>query len=106
MSEESNALVPVEEKTLVFYEDRLTAIVVEEEGQQQVYVPLRPICNYLGVAWRSKNLRIQRDPVLSEVVRSGIVTIPELGKPTMICLPLKYLNGFLFGINVTRVKEI
>jgi hypothetical protein len=105
MSEESNALVPVEEKTVVFYNDRLTAIVVEEEGQQQVYVPLRPICDYLGVAWRSQNLRVQRDPVLSEAVRSGIVTIPELGKRTMICLPLKYLNGFLFGINATRVKE-
>jgi hypothetical protein len=23
----------------------------------------------------------------------------------MICLPLKYLNGFLFGINATRVRE-
>src|SRR5690606_26043528 len=54
---------------------------------------------------RSQNLRIQRDPVLSEVVRSGIVTIPEVGKRSMICLPLEFLNGFLFGINATRVKE-
>lgn len=64
-----------------------------------------PICDYLGVAWRSQNLRIQRDPVLSEVVRSGIVTIPEVGKRSMVCLSLEFLNGFLFGINATRVKE-
>jgi hypothetical protein len=105
MASESKALVPVEEKTVIFYEDRLTAIVVQTSGQPQVYVPLRPICDHLGVAWRSQNMRIQRDPVLSEVVRSGIVTIPEVGKRNMVCLPLEYLNGFLFGINAARVKE-
>ena len=100
-----DALIPIEEQTIIFYDDQLTAILVQEDNQQRVYVPLRPICEYLGVAWRSQNMRIQRDPVLSDIVRSGIVTIPELGKRTMICMPLEYLNGFLFGINASRVKE-
>jgi P22_AR N-terminal domain/ORF6C domain len=102
MAEEKNALIPVEQKEVVFYDDEIIAVQVEDGT---VYVPLRPICKSLGVAWRAQNLRIQRDPVLSDVVRSGIVTIPEVGKRTMICLPLEYLNGFLFGINATRVKE-
>lgn len=50
MAEESSTLVPVEERTVVFYEDQLTAILVQEDDRQQVYVPLRPICDYLGVA--------------------------------------------------------
>jgi len=40
----------VEQKTVIFYEDEITAVVVDEDGRQQVYVPLRPICDYLGLA--------------------------------------------------------
>lgn len=99
------ALIPIEQKQVVFYEDEITAVRYKVDDSEEIYVPLRPICEYLGLAWRAQNQRIQRDPVLSSVVRSGIVTIPEVGKREMICLPLEYLSGFLFGISATRVKE-
>ncbi len=101
----SNGLVPIEHKQVLFYEDNITAVRYEVDGKEEIYIPIRPICEHLGVAWRAQNQRIQRDPVLSSVVRSGIVTIPEVGKREMICLPLEYLSGFLFGMNASRVKE-
>lgn len=108
----TQSLQPIEQKTILFYEDEITAVVVEENGRQQIYVPLRPICNYLGLDWAGQYQRINRDPVLSEAINSIGVTPTELDPSSnrprtsdMICLPLKYLNGWLFGVNANRVKD-
>jgi hypothetical protein len=79
---------------------------VEIDGVKQVYVPLRPICTYLGISWPGQRERINRDPVLRQEVRFVRVTRTNLtgGDPEVLCLPLDYLNGWLFGINANRVK--
>jgi hypothetical protein len=96
--------VPVEQKSVDFYGDEITAVLVEVNDQQLVYVPVRPMCDYMGVAWSGQYERLQRDPVLSEVMISVRVTRTEDQAREMICLPLDYLNGWLFGINANRVK--
>ena len=78
MSEEK-ALVPVEQRTIDFYGDEIIAVLVKEDGRQQVYVPVRSICDYLGIAWSAQRNRINRDPVLSEVVVVVIVTNTTAG---------------------------
>ncbi len=99
------ALTPVEQRIVVFYEDELTAVVVDMNGRQVVYVPIRPICDFLGVAWSPQRRRINRDPILSEALTSVTVTVTESGqRGQMLCLPIDYLNGWLFGINANRVK--
>jgi hypothetical protein len=107
----TDALVPVEQRTVEFYEDKITAALTEEGEERQVYVPIRPICDLLGVDWSAQRQRINRDPVLSDVV-SGVVITPtpldenKFANPQeMLCIPLDYLNGWLFGINANRVKE-
>ncbi len=50
-------------------------------------------------------MRLKRDPVLSEALRSVIVTITGTGKREVVCLPLKLLPGWLFGVNSARVKS-
>lgn len=106
MSEEK-ALVPIEQRTIDFYGDEIIAVLVKEERRQQVYIPIRAICDYLGLSWSGQRERINRDPVLSEVTRFVRVTRtnPEGGNPNVLALPLEYLNGFLFGVNANRVKE-
>jgi hypothetical protein len=71
---------------------------------------MKKICDYLGVAWTAQRQRIKRDPVLAEVLTVVIVTITTEGATStqdreMLCLPVEYLNGFLFGMNANRVKE-
>lgn len=96
----------VEQRDVNFYDDQIVAVRVEDGT---VYVPIRPICDLIGVGRRGQQERIERDPVLSTVARpitimvSGRVTRPQ-GRE-MVCLPLDYLNGWLFGINANRVKE-
>ena len=101
---EEKGLVPVEQKQVLFYEDEITAVLVQTEGPPQVFVPLRPICEQLGVTWPSQLNRINRDPVLSKKVRGVFVTNTPGGRQEMSCLPLDYLNGWLFGINANRVN--
>ena len=104
-----DALEPIEEREIEFQGDSVLAVLVEseEEGRApSVYVPLRPICERLGVAWAAQLRRINRSDVLSKMTRSVTVTVTEAGgRRDMIALPLDFLNGWLFGINTSRVKE-
>ncbi len=71
MSNDRQALVPLEQRAVDFYEDQIIAVIVEEEGERRIYVPMRPIVEYLGLAWPPQYSRIQRDPVLSAASRRG-----------------------------------
>lgn len=103
------ALVPVEQKEVEFYGDLLIAV---RAPSGPVYVPVRPICDLLGVNFDGQRRRINRDPVLSEEVMFVVVTTTDIDPGSrrprtseMLAIPLDYLSGFLFGINASRVKE-
>jgi hypothetical protein len=104
------ALVPVVQKEVVFYEDVITAVLVQSDVRQEIFVPIRPICDYLGVDWSAQYRRTKRDAILGESVQGvAITTTPSAdgrggGLQEMMCLPLKYLPGWLFGITASRVK--
>jgi hypothetical protein len=114
MSEEApelhadRALVPVEERQVEFYGDELMAVLVDDDGHQEVYVPIKPISDALGLAWPGQSERLRRDMVLSKKLRLISVTLinpnPKGGRPDTLCLPLKYLPGWLFGVNASRVR--
>lgn len=105
---DEQSLEPIREVTIDFYGDEIPAalVVIDEGGRQIVYVPVRPLVEYMGLSWPAQWERINRDAVLSQMVRGVRVTrTPEQGgSQVMLCLPLDYINGFLFGINANRVK--
>lgn len=102
----NNALEPIEQREVLFYEDEVTAVLVHSDEGDQVLIPIRPLCDRLGIAWSAQRQRILRDPVLSEELVPVIVTITGTGqKVESLCLPLEFLNGWLFGVNASRVKE-
>src|SRR5215475_8175533 len=102
MSEQT--LTPIEVRTVEFYGDEITGALVRAGDEAQVYVPIRPICDYLGLAWSGQFERIKRDEVLADAIRSVRVTRTERGEREVVCLPLDMLPGFLFGVNAARVK--
>lgn len=101
-------LAPHEQREVAFYDDRVIAVLVptSENAPPAVFVPLRPICDQLGLSWSAQFGRIKRDPVLSEIAQGVRVTrTPEKGgDQDMLCLPIEFLNGWLFGISATRVR--
>ena len=101
------ALTVVEQKEVQFYGDMIIAVRSQDGG---VYVPIRPICDLLGVDWSAQRQRVLRDAVLSQEIKGvGVTTTPSNtgvggGRQEMLALPLDYISGFLFGINADRVK--
>lgn len=93
----------VMQKIIRFYDDEIVAI---READGTVYVPIRPICNLLGIRWSSQYERINRDPILSDMSRGVLVTRTPAagGAQEMTCLPLDMMHGWLFGIQANRVK--
>lgn len=95
----------VEQKEVVFYGDQITAVLAEDGT---VYIPVRPICELIGIDWNGQRRRINGNAVLSEEVVSVDVTSTQGSGPpqrrSMLCLPLDFISGFLFGINEDRVK--
>lgn len=70
---------------------------------KQHYVAMKPICENIGLDWKAQYDRIKRHAVLSEGM--VMITTPSKGgEQQTICLPLDYLNGWLFGVEVNRVK--
>jgi hypothetical protein len=98
-------LEPIDERHIDFYGDDVTAVLVPAEAVPQIYVPVRALCDYLGLSWSGQRERILRDPVLSEAVRSVRVTRTERGERDVLALPLDMLPGWLFGISAARVRE-
>lgn len=102
-------LTVIEQREIGFYEDQVVAVKVEDGT---VFVPVRPICELIGIAWNGQYERIKREPILDEIAMSIRITRTDIEASSrqprtseMICLPLSHLNGWLFGINVNRVKE-
>ena len=107
MNLNATALVQREVRTVDFYGDQGTGAVVQVGDERQVYVPLRPICDDLGLAWSGQFERIKRDAVLSAetvIVHLGQMREGQIGDPYVLCLPLAYLPGWLFSITLSRVR--
>lgn len=83
-----------------FRDDQIFAI----ERDDGVYVAIKPIADRLGLVWRKQRERIQRDPVLSEGGTMVVLPSPG-GAQEMLCLRLDLVNGWLFTIDESRVKD-
>ena len=88
----SKALVPTEQKQVLFYDDEVTAVLVGDS----VYVPIRPICDYLGVDWSAQLQRARRDAVLSEEL-SGVGVTPTPLNDDKFCQSA-FLDGLIMSV--------
>nr|DAK31528.1 MAG TPA: repressor domain protein [Caudoviricetes sp.] len=77
-------------------------ITIEQNGVH--YVAMKPICENIGIQWESQYNRIRRDDVLNSVIFIMNMTGSDNKNYQMICLPIEYLNGWLFGIDINRCK--
>lgn len=84
--------------TVEFHGDTLLAV----QRGDAVFVAITPICKALGVDAKKQRERIQRDIVLGE--GGAVMAFPSPGgTQDTFCLRLDMLNGWLFGIDDSRV---
>lgn len=68
-------------------------------------VPIKPICDALGIDAKAQRNRIDRDEILNS---TGVImtSVAADGKEReMYCIPLRYVFGWLFSIDTNRVDE-
>jgi len=101
VSGEETALVPVRQRYVDFYGD---GIPVAEAPNGELYVALRPITDFLGLAFSPQRRRVLRDETLSERVRGVLMTAADGRQRTLLCVPLDLLPGWLFGVTPAQAK--
>lgn len=83
-----------------FNETEISAVKIEGD----VFVPLKPICEAIGIDWERQRKTINEHPVLKEV--PSLQAVPSAGgMQEMLCLPLDFIPGWLFMINANAVNE-
>ena len=88
-----------------------TAIAVINGQQIQVtndeaqMVPIKPICQALGIADEPQVAKIKEHPILGSTTTLRVAVAPDVKQREMFCIPLKYVYGWLFTINPNNVNE-
>ncbi len=98
-----NALNPIEQKEVSFYDDQLTAVRADDG---QIYVAIRHMCESLGIDDNAQQQRIRRHTVLSSGRRA--CKLHALGKrsaQTSFVLRVDLVPLWLSGIRTSAVKD-
>lgn len=80
-------------------------ISAEVSANGQVYIPVKPICQAIGVQFEAQYHRISRHYILSSTMSTVDIVAADGKTREMICLPLEYVYGWLFTIDANQVIE-
>lgn len=78
-------------------------ILLIENGEK--FVPIRPICEALGIDVERQRKKIKEDLILSSTAALRPAVGSDGKKREMTCLPYMYVFGWLFTINPKNVKD-
>lgn len=87
----------------------ITVAVVNKQQIQIIsngekLVPLRPICDALGMDFSAQLQRLKRDEILGSVMVMITTTGSDKKQYEMVTIPFKFVFGWLFTIETSRVK--
>lgn len=99
----TTAIVIAQRETTIDQDTHQVVRVIEGEVERS-YVPLKPFCEVLGTSWSAAFECIQRDEVLNSVVREIRTTAADGKQYMTLCLPIEYVNGFIFGFSTSQVR--
>lgn len=75
------------------------------ENDDGVFVALKPIVESMGVDWSSQLQRVKRDPILSQGMVMMTTPFGRGGAQEQVCLKMELVNGWLFTIDSSRIKD-
>ncbi len=68
-------------------------------------VPIKPICEALGIEFAPQYQKLKDDEDLSSVITLSITTGADGKAYEMVCLPMEFIFGWSFTINPKNVKQ-
>lgn len=78
-------------------------IIIIKDGEKRV--PIKPICEALGVDYSSQLKKIKDDDILTSTMVLSTTVGRDKKDRDMQTIPYKYVFGWLFGINPKNVSE-
>jgi hypothetical protein len=79
-------------------------IVVANDAEKMV--PIKPICDALGIDANGQKQRIERDEILSSTA-CMIHAVAADGKEREMCaIPFRFIFGWLFSVDVSKVVRM
>lgn len=91
----------MENQSLISTINGTEIVTVDRDGE--IFVPIKPICTALGIAFPPQYNKLQEDETLSSTVTIIVTVGADEKDREMVCLPLKYVYGWLFTINPKNV---
>lgn len=79
------------------------AILVSKEND---LVPIKPICEALGISYQSQVNKVKEHAILGSTVLLSNTVAADGKEREMLCLPIKHIFGWLFSINPENVSEV
>ena len=79
--------------------------MIAVKNGDEIHVAMKPIAEAIGLQWEAQYKRIKRHPVMTTCMSVMDIQMPgDDQRREVATLPLKMLNGWLFGIDANRVK--
>ena len=75
------------------------------ENDDGVFVALKPIVESMGMDWSAQYRRVTRDPILKEGIAMMATPFTRGGDQEAVCLKMDLVNGWLFTIDSSRIKD-
>lgn len=75
------------------------------DENHNIFVPVKPICQALGIDFAAQYNKLQSDPTLAPTIAIIATVASDEKERDMICLPVKFIYGWLFTINPGKVNE-
>jgi antirepressor protein len=75
------------------------------EGDDGIFIALKPIVESMGLNWSGQMQRVKRDPILSEGMCMMHTPFSRGGDQETLCIKLDLVNGWLFTIEASRIKD-
>lgn len=82
---------------------KVNNIAIIASNEPEKFVPIKPICDILGIDRKSQQDKIKDHPILSSVGVLSTLTGADGKQYEMFCLPLEFVFGWLFTINSSNV---
>ena len=78
---------------------------IQVSNDEEQLVPIKPICEALGIDRKRQQDKIKEHPILCSVGGLTPLTGADGKQYEMFCLPMRYVYGWLFTINPNNVSE-
>lgn len=84
---------------------RVNNVDIVATNNAEKLVPIKPICEALGIDSKVQRNKIQEHPILNSIGVLSTLVAADGKQREMLCLPLEYVFGWLFTINPSNVSE-